>query len=103
MKISVVILIGLLLSTCSAAASRFGFGSLEIRLNADSHNTPACALSRRYAPRYGCAIEFGKQQFIASKGIGFLVVGFHFGHPSASVAAQSSERVLRKASFRASL
>jgi hypothetical protein len=27
-----------------AAASSFGFGSLEIRLNADSHNTPASGL-----------------------------------------------------------
>ena len=52
--------------------SWFHSGILRIRPIANHYNALACARARRYASRYRCATEGGKQRFVAPKGVSLL-------------------------------
>ncbi len=54
--------------------SWFLYGILGIQLIADRYNALACARARCYVPRYRCAIEGGKQRFVAPKGVCLLLI-----------------------------
>jgi hypothetical protein len=65
----------------SAAVFWFLYGILGIRPIADPCNALACARARCYAPRDRCAIEFGKQRFVAPKRISLLRISLRTKAP----------------------
>jgi hypothetical protein len=65
----------------STTVSWFLCGIFGIRPIADSNNALACARARRHASRDRCAIEFGKQRFVAPKRVGLLWVSLRTKAP----------------------
>ena len=61
--------------------SWFHYGLLGIRPIADPRNALARARARCHAPRDRCAIEFGKQRFIAPKRVSLLRISLRTKTP----------------------
>jgi hypothetical protein len=65
----------------STTVSWFHCGILGIRPIADPYNALARARARCYAPRDRCAIEFGKQRFVAPKRVILLRISLRTKAP----------------------
>ena len=65
----------------STTVSWFHYGILGIRPIANPNNALACARTHRHASQYRCAIEFGKQRFVAPKRVSLLRVSLRTKAP----------------------